>query len=563
MALVMKNLFNIITEKNHVRSIIGVRIILIIFIFSFIVTISSTAAHIYVDYKREKSAIENRISQIGEMYSESIAVSLWNINENLLRSQIDGIMRMPDMQSVILVEEKTGIAHPILMISGIPIGGEFQYTFPLIYNDHGNRQEIGALHVEASLDRVYDQIKYTITSTLKTEAFKIFFISIIIMYLVQVKITNHLVRISKFLQSFDINFPAGRLFLKRKQRNPPDELDQLTDTVNCMIEGLCRNYEALSSAHAAMVRDCAARQSAEQEVTRLNMQLENEVRLRTAELNTARECAEGALAELRRTQADLIQAEKMASLGALVGGVAHEINTPVGVALTSVTYLADQTRAVALDIESRAVKRSELIGYLAATQEACSLIESNLLRAARLIESFKLTAVDQVNEERRKFNLQEYITEVFHSLGPLIDKHGHQVIISCDPHLEIDSYPGLLFQVLMNFTTNALTHAYGTGQAGTLRVAAQADGDGCATLIFTDDGCGVAAKHIGRIFDPFFTTRRGTGGSGLGLHIVYNIVTRKLNGGIHVDSAVGRGTTFILRFPIVAPDLPIAGQEGS
>ena len=301
------------------------------------------------------------------------------------------------------------------------------------------------------------------------------------------------------------------------------------------------------------------------------------------ETEAAKRRAERALADLRDTQEHLIQAEKMASLGALVAGVAHEVNTPVGVALTGITHLADSTRRIARRVEEAALRRSDFTGYLGMAVEACGLIEANLNRAVELIQSFKQTAVDQTSEERRSVELKAYLEDVLTSLHPRLKQTRHRVVVDCPEGLWLDSYPGALFQVLTNLTMNAVTHAYPDGGPGTLRIAiarvgaggpdtarvgaggpdtarvgaGEPDmprvGAGELELRFSDDGCGIPAAHRGRIFDPFFTTRRGAGGSGLGLHIVYNIVTNRLRGTIRVDSEEGRGTTFVVRFPSVAP----------
>nr|WP_247886536.1 HAMP domain-containing sensor histidine kinase [Azospirillum brasilense] len=271
------------------------------------------------------------------------------------------------------------------------------------------------------------------------------------------------------------------------------------------------------------------------------------------ETEAAKQRAEGALADLRDTQAHLIQAEKMASLGGMVAGVAHEVNTPVGIALTGITHLADQTRKVVREVEANTLRRADFTGYLTTAGEACRLIESNLNRAAELIQSFKQTAVDQTSEERRRVDLAAYLDDVLTSLRPRLKQTPHRVVVDCPAGLWVDSYPGALFQVLTNLTMNAVVHAYPDGRAGTLTVAVTHPNPQEVELRFCDDGCGIPAANLGRVFDPFFTTRRGEGGSGLGLHIVYNIVTTRLRGSIRVDSREDGGTCFVLRFPAEAP----------
>ena len=271
------------------------------------------------------------------------------------------------------------------------------------------------------------------------------------------------------------------------------------------------------------------------------------------ETEAAKRRAEAALAELRETQAHLIQAEKMASLGGMVAGVAHEVNTPVGIALTGITHLADQTRRVVRGVEANTLRRADFTGYLATAGEACRLIETNLNRAAELIQSFKQTAVDQTSEERRSVDLAAYLDDVLTSLRPRLKQTRHRVAVECPAGLWVDSYPGALFQVLTNLTMNAVIHAYPDGRAGTLTVAVTRPNPQEVELRFSDDGCGIPPADLGRVFDPFFTTRRGEGGSGLGLHIVYNIVATRLRGSIRVESRQGGGTCFVLRFPAEAP----------
>ncbi|CAO3415211.1 ATP-binding protein [Azospirillum argentinense] len=289
------------------------------------------------------------------------------------------------------------------------------------------------------------------------------------------------------------------------------------------------------------------------------------------ETEAAKQRAESALADLRDTQAHLIQAEKMASLGGMVAGVAHEVNTPVGIALTGITHLADQTRKVVRGVEANTLRRADFTGYLTTAGEACRLIETNLNRAAELIQSFKQTAVDQTSEERRRVDLAAYLDDVLTSLRPRLKQTPHRVVIDCPAGLWVDSYPGALFQVLTNLTMNAVVHAYPDGRAGTLTVAVTRPNPQEVELRFCDDGCGIPAAHLGRVFDPFFTTRRGEGGSGLGLHIVYNIVTTRLRGSIRVESRVegreggqeGGGTCFVLRFPAEAPPAVDSGEPAA
>jgi len=255
---------------------------------------------------------------------------------------------------------------------------------------------------------------------------------------------------------------------------------------------------------------------------------------------------------LKQTQTSLVQAEKLAALGGLVAGVAHEINTPLGITLTGASVLAEETRRFAAQLEAGQLKKSDVQGYLQTAGESVELILSNANRAAHLVHSFKQVAVDQTSEARREFNLADYLGELIESLHPTYKRLPVQVQIDCPADIQMDGYPGALAQVLTNLLVNALTHGLAGQAAGHIEILARAE-DGWLQLEFADDGRGIAPEHLPRIFDPFFTTRRSSGGSGLGLHVVYNIVTKRMGGQIDVESTLGQGTRFSLRVPLIAP----------
>ena len=279
-----------------------------------------------------------------------------------------------------------------------------------------------------------------------------------------------------------------------------------------------------------------------------------EIARREEDLRAAKDAAEHALAELSRTQDSLIQAEKMAALGQLVAGVAHEINTPLGNALTSASYLADETGRIRQTIQNGPLRRADFDHYLATATETGDILLANIGRAADLVHSFKQVAVDQSTDERRLFDLRQYLDEVVQSLKPAWRKGGHQVTVECPPGIVIDGPPGAWSQAVTNLVMNSLTHAYDEGQTGTLSIRAVETG-GVVELTYADDGRGIPAANRDKIFDPFFTTRRGAGSTGLGLHIVFNLVTRTLGGRIDLEPPAP-GTTgcrFRITVPVTAP----------
>jgi two-component system, NtrC family, sensor kinase len=266
----------------------------------------------------------------------------------------------------------------------------------------------------------------------------------------------------------------------------------------------------------------------------------------------AEEASKQAYADLQSAQVSLLQSEKMACLGSLVAGVAHEINTPVGIVLTSASVLSDATAQLKQSMNDGAIRKSAVIHYMDTAQQASQLIMSNAERAATLIQSFKQVAVDQTSELRREYKLKEYIEEVTSSLHPALKQSGTQVTVHCPSDIVLEGYPGAMAQVITNLTMNALAHAFTAGEKGQIEIAAEQTGQ-WVNMSFKDNGKGIAADHINKIFDPFFTTRRGQGGTGLGLNIVFNIINKQFGGTIEVSSRPKEGTCFMLQFPYISP----------
>ncbi|MDF1693969.1 MAG: HAMP domain-containing sensor histidine kinase [Zhongshania sp.] len=320
-------------------------------------------------------------------------------------------------------------------------------------------------------------------------------------------------------------------YCSRAEKFADDEFGALCDNFNDMIADIERRDREVLSAR-------------------------RELELRVCEVDVSNRELSGTLQRLKQTQQQLINNEKMASLGALVAGVAHEINTPVGVGVTAASTLKSNTDAVQKRYQNGELTQSALQLYWEQTAAASQMILGNLERAAGLIQSFKLVAVDQSNSEVRRFNIKEYMAEVLRSVNPQIRKAGLEYCLECEEDLVICSYPGALSQIVTNLVMNAIYHAYPNGESGCLSLNIQGLPSGEIKLQFTDDGRGIPAENLSRVCDPFFTTRRGRGGSGLGLHIVYNLVTQQLCGKIKIDSEEGKGTSITLLFP---PDVAKVG----
>ncbi|MBS0571296.1 MAG: GAF domain-containing protein [Proteobacteria bacterium] len=264
--------------------------------------------------------------------------------------------------------------------------------------------------------------------------------------------------------------------------------------------------------------------------------------------------------ELERAQKQLFQQESMASLGRLVAGVAHEINTPLGIGVTAASHL--DTVVAAIDSSLRDAQIVDLRKELEDARDCIELVLNNLGRAAHLVKSFKQVAVDQSTETRRRVAVRDYLDDVVTSLGPRLRATAHRIEVECAPDLEIDTYPGALYQIVANMVLNSLTHAFEGVAAGWIRIVARRTGDNLE-LRCADNGRGMTEDVRARVFDPFFTTRQGSGGTGLGLHLVYNLVHQLLRGVIECESSPGQGTTFVIRIPLVEGDIAPAALPGA
>ena len=271
------------------------------------------------------------------------------------------------------------------------------------------------------------------------------------------------------------------------------------------------------------------------------------------ELRSSKEKAESALLELNAAQQNLIDAERLAALGGLVAGVAHEVNNPIGISLTVASSFARRTEMFEAELKSGGgLRRSQLEEFVRTSRDAAQQLVANLHRAGELIQSFKQVAVDRSHAERRQFSLGEATDQIIASLRPVMKRAPIELTVDVPEGLLIDGYPGSYGQILTNLFLNAVNHAFADGRSGTISIAARARGHEDIEISFADDGAGMTSDVQRQAFDPFFTTRRNEGGTGLGLHIVYNLVTQQLGGRMMLESRLGQGTTFRIIMPRVA-----------
>ncbi|WP_159581648.1 sensor histidine kinase [Alteromonas sp. KUL106] len=351
-------------------------------------------------------------------------------------------------------------------------------------------------------------------------------------------VTGPVEDIARFLQRTS----RQRDYSARAERSSIRELDILADALNVM---LFRMQEYMQK-----------QRQAEEQHRKLNASLEDMVNHRTTALKDANQELIQTLEKLHQFQRQIVQNEKMASLGDMVAGVAHEVNTPIGLGVTASTMMLDRLEVIQKDFENKTLKASAMKRFLDESKENLNIIYRNLNRAAELISSFKQVAVDQTSESSRSFCVVQLVNEILLSLQPRLKKLKHNINVNCDPTLNVETKAGPINQILINLIMNSVIHGFESMEEGTIDISAELVSDNKLKLVYTDNGKGIPPEIRKRIFDPFVTTKRGQGGSGLGMHLVYNLVTQALNGSISITSEEGQGVEFVIIFPVINAKAP-------
>lgn len=326
-----------------------------------------------------------------------------------------------------------------------------------------------------------------------------------------------------------------------------------TETGSSEIRDLSLHFNQMTESLEEMMQQ---RDQAMLELQEANNLLEIKVDQRTEELMASNEELLAlndqlmvTLERLQMAEHQLLQSEKMALLGNLVAGIAHEVNTPLGVCITAISHFAKLREEFIEKLRSNNLKKSDMQTLLDDSEMAVDIITYNLDRASKLIQSFKHVSADQASEEKREFELKKYLDEIVYSLGPVLKNIPVKIEVECEDNLIINSYPGAISQIITNLVMNSLMHAFTFGENGKISMSTALNGD-MLELKYSDDGIGMEPDMLKHVFEPFYTTRREQGGTGLGLYVVYNIITMKLDGTINCSSKLGEGTTFLISLPI-------------
>ncbi|MET1254159.1 ATP-binding protein [Aliikangiella maris] len=527
---------------NSLNRLLTIRIVL----FSSLVTVFVTLFQLYNDYRSDFDQILNQQNEIVTSYLKPLESNLWIMDETTIESQVYGISSLQHISFVNVTSNIGGNWTAGTREKDFVIEKKLDLTHAHI-NDE--RIKIGELIIQSDLTQVYKRLLDKTLVILLSNGFKTFIVAGFIMFLIRRMITTPLYLLVKHFESMNLEQSDKPLMLSRNKSYRGDEIERVIMAVNKMSSTLHFSYLQLKNSEDELKEALKDREKLLELEKQFKQELELKVKERTIEL-------EAAIEELKFAQDTLIRTEKMASLGGLVAGLCHEINTPLGICVTVASTLVDSTKTIKDQFNMGELTKSSLDKFIQSNEKADILLSKNLARAVELMGHFKQVAVDQTSSQRRNFELGELIEEVIIVTEPLIKNPKIKVQFDCLKKIEMNSFPGSINQIVTNLINNSIRHAYSAEDEGKIQIRIKESSNSeQVTITYADDGKGIPPDNLKKIFDPFFTTGSRTVDTGLGLNIVYNIVNLTLGGTIQVkNNTPAKGCCFTIEIPKTAPE---------
>jgi len=497
-----------------------------ILLVSIFLSLVSTGLQIYTDYRDDIVSLEQRFNNIETSYIPSMATSLWDFNKPLMEQQIKGIVDLPDIAYVKVVTD-LGNIHEFGDKS--VVSQQIFEEYKIIYGD----SEIGVLQVFANYEDIYGRLWQQAGFIITSEFVKTFIVAFVIMFVVHWMVTRHIYDITRYAQQLAADNLDNSLTLSNRSKSK-DELDFLADAINKMRLQIKSDIVKLEEAEGALLQ--------------LNSELEDKVSDRTAKLEESNHQLKKSLDDLTLAKDQLVQSEKMASLGQLVAGVAHEVNTPLGICVTSITALKEKVEGLKKAVDDQELTKSHLTETIDLLMEYQQIIERSLNKSVELIRGFKSVAVEQHTDPELKINLAQHVNDVVNTVRTMFKCKNYHIKIEVDEKFEFVTFPSAWNQILTNFLMNSHIHGFEDREEGEISIKF-AESNGYLTMQYQDNGKGISEDVKKIIFDPFVTTKRGQGGSGLGLNIVFNLVSTKLGGTVTCPE-MEEGCCFKVKVPV-------------
>lgn len=528
---------NIFRSSNSIT----LKVVLYLLVFSTIFTFFSTSLQLYTNYEKDLESIKEQLVKIEAGYGYAFALGVWNIDEVIIEKLATGIISLPDIQCLEVISEDLDET----LVYGIKTsGGVITHSFPLIFIDNENKElNLGTVKLTATTDNIHNRFTEVKNVVLITEIIKALLISLFMFIMIYRLFTRHLNDIIDYFSITPLVWLKKKLVLKHynyKDLSNADEIQKVVEAINNLRK---KQLEYISDIEDAEKESRILSENilkANEELNSYKNDLEAKVIKRTNELQIT-------LENLKKSQDQLVESEKMASLGQLVIGLAHEINTPIGVAVTAASYMSDETTELLNKSSSGKLTKKDLDYFINKATDTSNLILNNLARASRLIGSFKQISVNETIEKKITINMNQFINEILSTLQSKLEEMNIEVELMCSSEIIVRSYPFAISQIINNLIDNSVDHAFEGVEKRLISIEVTMENK-AIKLTYKDSGVGIPEKDIKQIFDPFFTTNRGGGSIGLGLSIIYNIITQVLMGYIKCKS--NGGTVFEIGFDI-------------
>ncbi|MBQ4852201.1 ATP-binding protein [Pseudoalteromonas sp. MMG012] len=541
-------------DTKSIKNSISMRLLSSVLSIYFLLTLLVTGIHIAVEYQDAKNEVQNVLEASEQTFHDILATDLWNYDLEQLNITAESIKGLPDITGV----EVMGADKKVLFSSGNTLErtaekeGLFWHEFTLIKTMKDEGTDLGQVRLYSDRSVIINSIKSGVYTLAINAVIKTMALVVLVTIVFRKLLTVPLGMLAQHANSIDPDHAVFKRISIAKNNN--DELGVVQNALNSMMDKTVETIKKLDTVNQELEERVIERtEKLNRTVTQLDV--EREALKEEVAIRQQREAALAqSLEDLKLAQGKLIESEKLASLGGLVAGVAHEINTPVGLSLTGISHFEHMVEDINKQFKAGELEEDDFVRFTKDSAELAKTIHVSLARAANLVKSFKQVAVDQSSEEIRQFDILDYLKETMTSMHSQLKQSAVRFNVQCEQQvLMMTSYPGAWAQIFTNLIQNTLIHAYDKGQQGTVTLTFQLEAQQLL-FEFKDNGKGMSVDTIERIFDPFFTTNRSNGGSGLGMNIIYNIVTQKLHGSISVKSELDGGSTFLISTPRTLSD---------
>ncbi|MBY6064949.1 ATP-binding protein [Pseudidiomarina sediminum] len=560
----------------------------------FALTALVTIVQIWGEYSDTKNQLVQELKNQHSTFSSSVARSLWEYNNAQIESIAEGLINIPAIEGIVIRDDSGDIIVKLGLTESISAlnldadvedyvidehDGLFGYYSSIIFEFAGTLNHVGDVTLFSTRDIAIERLMISLYFIIGNAIIKSTFLIVLFTMAFNRMLNRPMNILTQQIRNFRLDdLEHSRLNLKGNRHAEFTMLEQaynqLLDNLEDYQEDLHRTQQQLLLANRqrdeqnAMLEQEVARKTSslsqvltdlerrKDELERRQEKLEREIRQRKIIEEDLRETnmqLQTSVTASERLQDQLIEAEKLAALGRLVAGITHDVNTPLGIGITAASVLSEKLEAMRAALESKQLTEAQLRELLGASLESAGLLESNLNRASELLTSFKQVAVDQTSDAVREIEVKTYVESVIQALRPRFKATPHQIHFSCPDGIKVRCNAGALAQIITNLVLNSLIHAFDDEQAGHLRLDITQHGD-WLHLDYQDDGKGLTSEQLEQLFTPFFTTRRDSGGSGLGTHIIHNLVVQTFTGKIAVKSAPQEGLTYNIRLPIQVID---------